>query len=186
MSDIEASELLKKLLTDLTTAEKELEESDIFATLQTRMEEIEEKSKTDPSDELKKEAEEIEMTAENLYEQILIKVLEGVSQSQMIEILNKITPEFIEENHFPKPGWVPGPFDKIVGFFLERINDPNHEIHNSLLANEQFTTAIDSSEYCLKCLIENTNDEKQVLQFLFNFSQNFGKADIKKKWAFAD
>ena len=32
MSDIEASELLKKLLTDLTTAEKELEESDIFAT----------------------------------------------------------------------------------------------------------------------------------------------------------
>lgn len=54
MSDIEASELLKKLLTDLTTAEKELEESDIFATLQARMEEIEEKSKTDPSDELKK------------------------------------------------------------------------------------------------------------------------------------
>lgn len=96
MSDIEASELLKKLLTDLTTAEKELEESDIFATLQARMEEIEEKSKTDPSDELKKEAEEIEKTAENLYEQIPIKVLEGVNQSQMIEILNKITPEFIE------------------------------------------------------------------------------------------
>lgn len=180
MSDIEASELLRKLLTDLTTAEKELEESDFFATLQARMEEIEEKSKTDPSDELKKEAEEIEKTAENLYEQISIKVLEGVSQSQMIEILNKITPEFIEENHFPKPGWFPGPFDKIVGLFLERINDPNHEIHNSLLANEQFTTAIDSSGYCLKCLIENTNDEKQVLQFLFNFSQNFGKADIKK------
>lgn len=30
MSDIEASELLRKLLTDLTTAEKELEESDFL------------------------------------------------------------------------------------------------------------------------------------------------------------
>ena len=32
-----------RLLTDLTTAEKELEESDNFATLQARMEEIEER-----------------------------------------------------------------------------------------------------------------------------------------------
>lgn len=45
MSDIEASELLKKLITDLKNAEKELEESDTFATLQSRMEEIEEKAK---------------------------------------------------------------------------------------------------------------------------------------------
>ena len=180
MSDIEASELLKKLITDLKNAEKELEESDTFATLQSRMEEIEEKSKTEGlSDELKKEAEEIDEKVQKLYEQIPVKILGNVSQTQMIEVLNKISSKFIEENQLPTSSLsFVGAFECIIGFFLEHINDPNYEIHNALLSNEQFTNAIDYSLYCLKCLVKNTNDEKQILQFLFNYSQKFGSTDV--------
>ena len=179
MSEIEVSELLKKLIIDLKTAEKQLEESEVFANLQARMEEIEDKIQTNPSDELKKEAEEIEKTADKLYEQNITKILKSINQEQMIEVLNKISPEFIERNHLPTSSW-PDKFEQIICFFIEMINDPNHEIHNALLSNEQFTSAMDYSTYCLTRLIANTSDEKIVLQFLFDYSRKFEKTNIEK------
>lgn len=179
MSDIEASKLLKKIITDYTSAEKELQQSEEFLSLQTRMEEIEKQRKTDLSAELQKEIKELEERAEELYKKIFTNILGSINQNQMIDILLKITPEFIEENHLPTSKW-PGAFETIIGLFLERIDDHNYEIHNNLLSNEQFTTAIDYSTYCITQLLANTNDEKRVIDFLFNYSRNFEKADVKK------
>lgn len=180
MSDVEASELLKKLIADLKTVEKEIEESDTYIALMTRMDEIENQYEIEPSDELAKEKEEIEMTLEKFFEQSEAKIFDEVSQTQMIDILNKITPEFIEENHLPKSSFAPDCFEDIIAHFLEKINDPNHEIHNALLSNKQFTTAFDYSAFCLKELIANTNDETKVLDFLLDYSQNFRETDDVK------
>ena len=182
MSDIEASELLKKTMSDFNSAFEKLEESEAFKALETRMEEIESQIETNPSDDLKREAEEIEKKADDmLKEQISISILPYVNQNQMIEILLKINTEFIEKNHFPKSEMT-STFEYIIGFFLEKIDDPNHEIHNNLLSNEQFTTAIEYSPYCLNQLIANTNDEKKLFNFLLDYSQNFKTQNGMTDW----
>lgn len=180
MSDIEVSKLLKKLIADLKNAEKEFLESDIIVSLSSRVEEIEEKSEFEFSDELKQEAEEIEEMIDKLYEQMKIKVIEDVSQTQIIEILNKISFEFIEENHL-LPSLKSNELLIIIDLFLEKINDSSHEIYNALLSNEKFIDVISSSLFSLTTLVENTNDEKRMLQFLFNYSQNFVEADAYKE-----
>lgn len=176
MSDIEVSRLLKELMLNLKTAEKEFGQSEQFLAMKARMEEIEEQSKVEPSDELQKEAKKVEERVQELYDDIFVSVLANVDQNQMIEILSKLTPEFIAENHFPVSKF-PGAFEKIIGYFLEEVNDSKHEIYNSLLSNEQFIMAIGYSTFCLTRLIANTSDEKQTLEFLFNYSREFTIAD---------
>lgn len=181
MSDIEVSDLIKKLMTDLKNAETNLEQSEDFLILQTRMEEIEAIDENEATEEIIKESEKIEAEIEEMYTNLKNAVLKDISQVQMLEILSTITPQFIEENHIPTSSWMgSGHFEKIVASLLNNLKDENHELHNRLLANDDFTEAISYSIYLLNQLVMKTNNEQIFLNFIQNYSQNFGKADVKK------
>ncbi len=174
MSEQEISELLKRLISSLNSENTAFEESDEVIALQTRYEELKKESKTNPSDELTKEMEDLETQYDRLEKLMYDRVLDGISNDQMVEILTKLSPEIIEKIHSEVGTFFLSDFESIICEFLDRIDDPNCEIHNRLFASKQFTTAFESSFRCIEKLVEKTNDEEVALDFLIRYGETLG------------
>lgn len=170
MSEKEVSEILQKLIINVKEFEKNYEQSEEIISLQNRILKIEEESGNELSEESKNEIEQITIKANMIYEQGLQKLLENITQRQMIDILKTITPEFNEKNHVETFA-----LNKTIAIFLNKIDDPSCKIYNDLLFSRPFINVVESSNECLKQLLDKSNDEKVVLDFLENYSHNFSK-----------
>lgn len=183
MTDIEASSLIKEWIAKIQNGEEELTKSEEFIAIASRYDELEKSSENEPSEKIEEEKKQLEDKANDLLTKIFGDLL-TIDQGQITEVLSKITPEFLEENHIPiSTGFFGvGPFEKLINHLLTKLDDPTHELHNNLLANERFISAISYDDMLVSKLIEDTNNEQVLLNFLHNSSQLLeGSNDIIHK-----
>lgn len=173
MSEQDAVGMLKKLISDWKKAKDELENSEEILEMQNRLMELEEKSNNELSEESKSEIAQINTHFESIIEQTMQKLLSGINQKDMIDILEKISQEFIEKNNIGKSVVL----DEIIISFLQRIEDANCKICNNLLASQDFINCLSFPQKSITQLIEKTNDEKAVVDFLESYCRNFNKWD---------
>lgn len=128
----------------------------------------EEEKDTDKSKKLEEEAEKL------CYEKYLLPIYSDISNQDMINILNLLTPDFIEENHI-KTSWFRSDFELLLEYIIKNIDDPNYTFRNSLLRNQDFIDAISYNSLNLATLLSNSNDENSILKFLNEYSLNFDK-----------
>lgn len=177
MTADEVSVLLKKLIQDLKNIIDDVKQSDNYCKLESKIEQFDNLPDTDENEKLK---DQLYDRQDLLIENAVNSFLSKIPKNQIKDILLTLTPEFIESNHLTfANNFVDSEFKMIIQYFIEHLEDLNHQFYNSLLTNDRFITSIEPSVSLINLLISHTNDEQSILYFLQKYSNNFGKADVK-------
>ena len=172
MTEQAVVELINKLKAELREGEKELSKSPEHKKLKERLEEIE---SLDETEELKQEKEQLEEQDNDMYNSMVLNVISSLSQEDILTILSYINSDFIANNHIAEEEflWKKDPFATIIIALLEKLDDKDCTICNSLLANKTFINAMEYSERVIEKLISKTNSEESYLTFLKTNSTAF-------------
>ena len=177
MTENEVSIFLKEAILELKQIIDNVRNSDEYLSLESQIENLENQVESEENEKL---ADELYNKQEQLEENAINEYLSKITQEQMKDILLTLSPEFMESNHFGfNNNALASEFHNIIQYFIENLNDPNHQLHNSLLNNENFISSIESNVSLLNSLIIQTNNEQAIMSFLQRYSTNFGKADVK-------
>ena len=177
MTENEVSIFLKEAILELKQIIDNVRNSDEYLSLESQIENLENQVESEENEKL---ADELYNKQEQLEENAINEYLSKITQEQMKDILLTLSPEFMESNHFGfNNNALASEFHNIIQYFIENLNDPNHQLHNSLLNNENFISSIESNVSLLNSLIIQTNNEQAIMSFLQRYSTNFGTADVK-------
>lgn len=181
MTDIEVSTLIKQMMNDIKIALDELVKTDEFVYLETRYDELKDlcekyAGNVDLVEKYEIEIQEIEEQLDKLVEKTIKSKFQNISQSQMQEILSKISPSFIEKNHIPiqTSSFRDDYFSIVIAYILDSIDDNDFVVRNNLLLEDNFVSSFDYREVnpILYYLVKNTNNEANILKTLDKIDWN--------------